>query len=447
MICWKPLGFLVVLLAGGVLPSRMAEGARGDRPPNVLLILADDLGVEGLGCYGGSSYRTPNLDRLAREGVRFTHAYAQPLCTPTRLELMTGKYRFRNWVAFGIMDPKERTFGHRMRENGYATCMAGKWQFTSYDPLDYPGAAARRGIGMQVKDAGFNEYNLWHTGHTEDKGSRYADPTVCENGRLRTLKGKYGEDVWVDFLGDFMARHRDRPFFAYYSMALPHNPFSPAPDTPAWSDPAKRHEDDPRHFTGMVEYLDKSIGRLIARVEELGLRENTLILFYSDNGTNQKIVSRFRGAEFRGGKGLTTDAGTHVPLIASWKGTTPAGRVCDDLVDATDFLPTLLDAAGGKRPAGLDGRSFLPQLRGRKGQPREWTFCDYDPRPGWDKDQFTRYVYARDRRYKLYDDGRFYDVTADPDEKKPLRVEDGGRAAQSARRKLQSVIARMKASK
>src|SRR5688572_12513695 len=213
-----------------------AADAKATRP-NILLILADDLGAEALGCYGGLDYRTPHLDRLAATGTCFTHAYAQPLCTPTRLQLLTGKYNQRNWIAFGIMDPKERTIGHFMREGGYRTCLAGKWQFFSYDPPDYPGAAERRGIGMKIEHAGFDAYSVWHAFHTEDKGSRYANPTVYQNGRfLEGTAGNYGEDIWVDFLADFMDRNRDRPVFACYTMALPHWPMVPTPHSKDWAD-------------------------------------------------------------------------------------------------------------------------------------------------------------------------------------------------------------------
>jgi len=148
--------------------SAMAQPAKR---LNVLLILADDLGFETLGCYGGKSYQTPALDQLAKEGVRFNYAFSQPLCTPTRMQLMTGKSNFRNWRAFGIMDPKERTFGHLFKENGYRTAIAGKWQFWSYNPPDFE--PEWRGKGKRIEDTGFEEYSVWHAAHTEDKGSRY----------------------------------------------------------------------------------------------------------------------------------------------------------------------------------------------------------------------------------------------------------------------------------
>ena len=163
--------------------------------------MADDIGIEGFGCYGGTSYKTPNIDKLAATGLHYSHAYSQPLCTPTRLQIMTGKYNHRNWQCFGILPPNEKTFGHLMQSAGYKTCISGKWQLQSYDPPDYPGAAKRRGTGMHPKDAGFDQYQLFHSLHTEDKGSRYADPTFLRNGKLyKDLAGKYGEDLNVDFI-------------------------------------------------------------------------------------------------------------------------------------------------------------------------------------------------------------------------------------------------------
>lgn len=159
-----PILILSGICFGGSLSASEAK-------PNILLIMADDLGIEGLRCYGGESYQTPNLDRLAAGGIRYTHAYAQPLCTPTRVQIMTGKYNHRNWLCFGILDPAERTFGHLMQDAGYATAIAGKWHLQSYDPPDFPNAERRRGTGMKVADAGFDEWLLYHAWDTEDKGS------------------------------------------------------------------------------------------------------------------------------------------------------------------------------------------------------------------------------------------------------------------------------------
>lgn len=406
--------------------------------PNVLLILADDLGFECLGCYGGQSYQTPALDRLAKEGVRFNYAFAQPLCTPTRMQLMTGKSNFRNWRAFGIMDPKERTFGHLFKENGYRTAIAGKWQFWSYNPPDFE--PEWRGKGKRIEDAGFEAYSVWHAAHTEDKGSRYGDPTYYEDGVLRkNQKDKYGDDISADFLLRFIERHKAEPWFVYFPLALTHAPFTPTPKSADWNTD-KRLKNDTKYFKDQVEYMDGIIGRMMRRLDELQLSENTLVLFYGDNGTLNTIHSNLNGRAFQGGKGETTEAGMRVPLIARWKGTAKAGLVSDDLIDSCDFLPTICEATGvsPKSMGPQDGRSFLPQLKGETGHPREWIYSWYDPRPGHDKERWTktdRFVF--DRRWKLYEDGRLFDWAADPLEKNPVQNP-------VIKKKFESVLARYK---
>ncbi|MDZ4798697.1 MAG: sulfatase-like hydrolase/transferase [Bryobacteraceae bacterium] len=428
------------------LLSALAAGtrARAATRPNIVLILADDFGAECVGAYGGTSYRTPHLDSLAATGVRFAQAHSTPLCTPTRLQLMTGQLNFRNWKAFGIMDPKEQTFGHWMRAAGYKTCIAGKWQFWSYNPPDYE--PEWRAKGQRIEDAGFDDYSVWHAGHTEDKGSRHGDPTVYEDGVLKkNLRGEFGDDLFCDFAGRFMERNRGRPFFVYYPMTLTHDPFNPTPKSASWT--TARLKANTSNFKDMVEYLDSTVGRLVAKIDALGLRENTLILFYGDNGTSQSITSRVGSRGVKGGKNLTLDTGTMVPLIANWKGTSKAGSVSDDLVDSTDFVPTIFEAAGVPAPKGvtLDGRSFLPQIRGQKGNPRDAIYWWYDPRPGWDKDKFRRVRYSRDKRFKLYEDGRLFEPAVDPDETQPIAAGSGGSEAESSRRRLGRLMADMRA--
>lgn len=407
----------------GISQSLAGENKR----PNIVLIMADDLGYECLGCYGGTSYKTPVLDELAGTGMRFEHCYSQPLCTPSRVQIMTGKYNFRNYTVFGSLDPEETTFGHIVRKCGYATCVAGKWQL-------YGG-----GSGTSPEQAGFDEYCLWQV---KNRGSRYADPTVLENGTLReNIEGKYGPDIFCDFISSFIEKNKDKPFFVYYPMALTHGPFEPTPDSKDWGKKTKRK--DTKHFADMVGYMDKIVGRIVRKLDELGLRENTLVLFTSDNGTPRGITSRMGQVDVEGGKGLTTDAGMHAPLIANWKGTIPATKVCGDLVDFSDMLPTLAEAAGAKPVPNMviDGRSFLPQLRGQKGNPRDWIFCYY--RPNMKKGKWGLKVFARDKKYKLYREGQLFNVQADPLEKNPIKPGRGGSEAAAGKR-LQAVLDLMK---
>ncbi|MGY8768300.1 MAG: sulfatase-like hydrolase/transferase [Pirellulales bacterium] len=432
--------FVVAVVIG---PSAAIAQAKATNKPNVVLIMADDLGIEGLGSYGGTSYATPNLDQLAAEGMRYTHAYAQPLCTNTRIQLMTGKYNSRNWLYFGILDPREKTFGHYMQDAGYKTCISGKWQLYSYDPLDYPGAEKRRSTGTKAEDAGFDEYFLWHVDHTEDKGSRYASPVISNNGKfVANTEDKYGPDFFVDYIGDFMKRHKDEPFFVYYSMALPHWPMVPTPDSRVWSDPSRRLEEDTVYFKDMVQYTDKMVGKVIQQLEDLNLTDNTLLIFYSDNGTHLKITSMMGDTPVAGGKGESTDAGTHVPLIAKWPGNIEPGTVNDNLVDSTDFLPTIVEAAGSQLPKNTvcDGVSFYQQLLGKKPKSRDWVFVHFDPRPGWDKDRFRLVIFARDRKHKLYSDGRLFDIEKDVLEKSSIPAANDTQETQQARKRLQIVL-------
>ncbi|MCC9658283.1 sulfatase-like hydrolase/transferase [Rhodopirellula halodulae] len=407
--------------------SSFAEETR----PNIVLIMADDIGIEGLGCYGGTSYKTPVLDQLASEGMRFTHAYAQPLCTPTRVQLMTGKYNHRNWKYFGILPTDAKTFGHRMKEEGYATGIFGKWQLQSYDPPGYPGADKRRGTGMHPKDTGFDEYALFHALHTEDKGSRYANPTMLEGragqgGELKTYDGAFGEDIWVDKTIDFLKQDRDEPAFVYYPMALPHWPFVPTPINDEW-DPTQPVTEKLEYFPDMVQYMDMAVGRLLDGLRENQLRENTIVIFYSDNGTHLDVVSQMDdGRAVQGGKGLTKQTGIHVPLIVSWPVHIKAG-VSDSLIDASDFFPTLVELAGGKVTRGkimgdptMDGVSFAPELFGQTGEKKESLFFWYDPRPGEDKSQFAREVFALNRTHKVFRDGRAFRLTKRPLEEIPI---------------------------
>jgi arylsulfatase A len=413
------------------------------KQPNVLLIMADDIGIEGFGCYGGSSYETPHIDKLAKGGLRFTHAYSQPLCTPTRVQIMTGRYNHRNWTYFGILDPAEKTFGHLMKEAGYKTCISGKWQLQSYDPPDFPNAERRRGKGMKVSQAGFDEHCLFHSWHTEDKGSRYAGPTYYKNGKLITEgEDKYGPDVSVDFILDFMKRNQKEPMFVYYPMALPHWPMVPTPDSKEWKDPGRRGEEDIRYFGDMVACMDQLVGRLVSGLERLGLRKNTLVLFYSDNGTHLKITSVMNGKPVQGGKATPKQTGIRVPLIANWLGTIQAGRTTSDLVDASDFFPTLADLAQIKIPKErqIDGISFVPTLHDQPGKKREWCFFWYDPRPGWDKNRFSRSIFALDHQYKLYSNGRFFDIRGKEMREAELDVTQLGKKALQARDKLKGAI-------
>jgi arylsulfatase A len=416
--------------------------SREKSKPNIILIMADDIGYEAFGCYGGTSFKTPFLDTLATQGIRFTHAYSQPLCTPTRVQLMTGKYNFRNWKAFGILDPAEETFGHLLKSAGYKTCIAGKWQLYSYNPPEFE--PEFRGTGMKPENSGFDEWYLWHAEHTENKGSRYANPVIMNNGVLEeNTRGKYGPDLFANYITGFMERNKDVPFFIYYPMVLPHPPFDPTPDSDDWnpSQPIKRSP--AKYYAEMVSYTDKIAGSIVGTVNKLGIRNKTIIIFYSDNGSYPGAITVCNGEEVIGGKGLPTDAGTHVPLIVSWPGTAPEGAVNEDLISSVDFYATLAELAGISPDVESyhDGISFACLLKNEKGAPRESMICWHDPRPGWDKEKFTSLaLWARDKRYKLYDDGRFYDIQNDVLEQHDISGEPASESANISRTKLRQLL-------
>jgi arylsulfatase A len=394
-----------------------------------VLIMADDVGHECFGCYGSSQYRTPNLDRMAAQGIRFNHAYSQPLCTPSRVKIMTGLSNVRNYSAFSVLNRDQRTIGHMLQEAGYRTMVAGKWQLLGSEQYD----ERFRGKGTWPVEAGFDRYCLWQV---DLLGERYWRPLLNVDGVNRQFgPERFGPKTVTDYILEFMEANRDRPFFAYYPMILVHSPFVPTPDSAD-----RNSEDTQRNFEDMVAYMDWLIGRIVRRTEDLGIADRTLILFTSDNGTHSSLTSTLAGRTIKGGKSLTTDAGNRVPLIGYCPGVIPAGQVSDDLIDFTDFIPSLLELAGADLPPGLDGRSFLPQLRGQTGNPREWIFTYYNPRP--ERTKPVRFV--RNQRWKLYGDGRFFDVLRDPLEQRSLATASST-AAEEARRMLGAALVQMPA--
>lgn len=403
-----PVCLIVLAL---VSSSRAAEAS----PPNIVFILADDVGCEVLSCYGGESYQTPHIDALAQGGRRFTHGYSMPVCHPSRTTLLTGRYPATigrpKWGEFPRAE-EDRTFAAVLRRAGYATAIAGKWQLATLSQ-DF----------QQPTRMGFDEWSLfgWH------EGPRYHDPLIFENGRVRPeTAGKFGPDLYVDFLIDFIRRHRAGHFLAYYSMALCHDVTNDL-DQPVPYGPDGRY----LSYAEMVAEMDERVGRLVAALDELQLREETLILFTTDNGTpkatiarheagpsrqdqyvREKVFSQIDGRSVPGGKGDLTDWGTRVPLIANWPGRVPAGTTSDALVDFSDFLPTLAALAGAPLPATppLDGHNFAPQLTSEAQPTRKYAYAER----GRDRS------FVRTKRYKLYSTGEFYDMESDPEEEKPI---------------------------
>lgn len=420
--------------------SCLSRCTLADDRPNILFILADDVGQEVLGCYGGQSYNTPHLDQLARAGMQFRHGFSMPVCHPTRLTLMTGKYPFRHGpVTWGDFPKSEEptTWANLVSDSGYATYIAGKWQLCLLgdDPL-------------HPHRMGFDHFDLfgWH------EGPRYYEPMVYRDGKVRddTL-GHYGPDLYVRGLIEFMKANRDRPFLAYYSMAVCHEVTDDL-DPPVPHGPFGRYDSYPE----MVAEMDRNVGRLVAALEALNLREKTLILFTADNGTppeiiiraegkdliREPVVSRQNGIDIPGGKKKLTDDGTNVPLIANWPGKIRAGQVVDDLVDMSDYLPTFVDLTGATLPPGrrIDGTSFAPRLLGTGKSPRPWAYAEEAvlPKPGGVEPDGSssglRWVRTGD--WKLYNDGRLFHMNVDEREQYPLSSADDTAEAKSARRQL-----------
>ena len=293
-----------------------------DGQPNIILIMADDMGYEALSSNGSESCQSPNLDKLAKGGIRFTNCFSNPICTPSRTKIMTGQYNVRNYVKFGMLDRGQTTFAHQLKQAGYKTAIAGKWQLGNQP--DSP------------QHFGFEKSCLWqHTrgGRSNENGKRidrrFVNPMLEFNGKEKDFtSGEYGPQVCTDFVCDFIDENKKRPFLVYYPMILTHCPFDPTPDSTDWdpkrlgSTTYKGDKNDPqRHFIDMVNFADKMVGQIIKQLEKSGVRENTILIFTGDNGTDKPIVTPWNGTEVVGGKGSMSDTGTRVPLIVNW----PAG--------------------------------------------------------------------------------------------------------------------------
>lgn len=433
MLRLNRLSFCLTLLA--VLATGCASNvASMKKSPNVILILADDLGFETLAVNGGESYKTPNIDKLAAEGMRFQHCYAQPQCTQSRVQILTGIYNVRNYVSFGSLDTTQVTMPQLFRNAGYVTAVAGKWQLGK-DPGN-------------VRQLGFDDYLVWQLteprADPDGRDNRFSQPVLDHNGTVTRYKADdFGPKIINEYSLDFIERASkgDKPFFLFYSMLLTHCPFSPTPDSPEWSqdrNAVMTYKGDAKYFGDMVEYMDKMVGNINAKLKELGIDDNTLVIFTGDNGTDTPVVSRFQGRDVAGAKLESTDAGTHVPLIARWTGVIKPGTTNSDLVDFTDLMPTMLAAGNVPLPktTAIDGVSFLPQLRGQKGAPRKWVYSWY-LNPGKKEPK----VFARTHQYKLYENGDFYEVPNDPLERQPLAADKLDENAKNVRRELEAVIA------
>jgi len=347
--------------------------------PNVILIMTDDQGYGDLGCHGNPILKTPNLDRLYAESIRFTDFHVNPFCTPTRAALMTGNYpgvtgAYRTSAGRTMMHASEKTLGHLFSENGYATGMVGKWHLGDNAP-------------HRPQDRGFQDV-VWHrcggVGQASDHwGNDYFDDTFervrpgSRKGAFEKFEG-YCTDVWFREGMRFITENKDKPFFLYLATNTPHAPFRVGPE---WAEPYQKEKVNNPNFFGMIANFDHNLGLLRHRLEELGISNNTIFLFLSDNGT--AAGCKFEGldsepifgfnAGMRGKKSSIFEGGHRVPLFVHWpKGNLLGGRDIGSLTAHIDLLPTLAELCGLPAPNEtyeVDGKSLVPLLGGDN---RKW---------------------------------------------------------------------------
>ena len=379
-----------------------------DSRPNIIFILADDVGLGETSYTGGDKFKTPNIDALAKSGTVFETCYSMPICGPSRATLLTGRYPFRTGVISNhneaAMQPgKEVMIPTVLKKAGLATGSAGKWGQMSLSPVEW----------------GFEESLVAGNG-------QYWKGRYSVNGKSQILaEGQYLPDLTHEFAVDFINRHKGGPFFLYYPMIHIHIPIQPTPESKAGATGDQLYADN-------IDYLDKLVGKLVAELDRLQLREKTLIIFAGDNGSiRPPAYTPVKGRLISGHKGSALEGGSRVPMLANWLGTTPGGGVNRDLVDFTDFFTTFAELAGAKLPEGvkLDGQSIVAQIKGEKGKPREWIYVEVMGKS-----------FARDARWKLANDGNLFEMKDAPFTEIPVPKATTDPAALIALKKLQVVL-------
>ena len=390
--------------------------------PNIIFILADDLGIGSLSCYGADHFKTPNIDKLAASGIRFEHCYSSPLCGPSRALLMTGRYAFRtgmtsNQTGERIKPANEIMMPKALKPAGYVTAQVGKWSQLPLEPGDW-------GFDEYLRFKGSGQY--WNTQHTAR--------TYTLNGKeVPLLDGEYLPDKMHNFVVDFITHHKDQPFYLYYSMSHIHAAILPTPD----SSPANKRlqEGALPLYHDNVAYMDKLVGKLMAELDRLKLREKTIVIFASDNGTAPQYPAycTIGGKPLSGWKGTMLEGGALVPMMVSWPGTTPAGRVATNLISFCDFFPTLAELAGAKLPPGvtIDGKPFTPMFYGQTSGDwlRDWIFV-----------LLGHHWYERELGWKLNQSGELFDMKNGPFAEPLVSANTKDGAAIAARQRLQTVL-------
>ena len=410
----KPSTLLSILIACFAISPALALAEV--TKPNIVFILADDLGIGNVGCYGSDQFKTPNIDALAASGVRFTKGFTASLCGPSRALIMSGRYAFRtgatNQDACRVLPMQELRLARIFKDAGYATSAIGKWG-------QLPGEPSEAGFDDVLRFKGSGVY--WNS--KPEKPIQY---TI--QGKEKTLgKTQYMPDLMHEHAVKFIRRHQSEPFFLYYSLSHVHGDIQPTPD----SDPNSKDL-----FGDNVAYMDKLVGKLVQDIEAMNLRERTLIVFMGDNGSanTSNARSTIGGRNVSGMKGTMLEGGGLVPLIVNWRGTAPNGKLSDELIDSTDFLPTFAELIGTSLPKDttFDGHSFAPQLQGLEGSPREWVF-----------NQLARMWYVRDANFKLTQDGKLYDMSDAPFSERTVESGEESDQALASRSKLAAVLAKL----
>ncbi len=411
------LGILSALF-GLAVAAQAAEPLAASRP-NIVLVMTDDQGYGELGCHGNPILKTPNLDHLHAESLRFTDFQVSPTCSPTRASLMTGRHEFRSGVTHTIME-RERlslkavTIAQVLRSAGYTTGVFGKWHLGDEDAYQ----PDRRGFD-EVFIHGAGGIGQSYPGSCGDApGNTYFNPAVWHNGRFEKTEG-YCTDVFFARARRWIAAQAEarRPFFAYITPNAPHAPYV-CPEE--WS---KRYEGhglkaDDMAYYGMIENIDANVGRLVARLGELGVERDTLVIFMTDNGHS---IGRLYNAGMRGAKGTPYQGGTRVPAFWRWPGRLPPGDV-NRLAAHLDIFPTFAELVGAKVPEGvaLDGRSLVPLLEDPQA-PWDDRFL-FTHLGRWPKGKAAESKYAqcavRTARFRLVNNRELHDILADPGETK-----------------------------
>jgi arylsulfatase A len=436
-------------------PQTTAEG----RPPNIIFILADDLGYSDVGCYGQDKIRTPHIDRIAQEGTRFTEAYSGcTVCAPARSVLMTGLHTGHTPIrnnGMGTLLPEETTVAEVLKAAGYATGGFGKWGLG--EEPGQPGVPSRKGFDRFFGYLNQSHAHFFYPEFLYDNEERYPLPGN-ENGRRTT----YSHDVIAQKGLDFIKANSAKPFFCYMPFTIPHWELLVPEDSLAeyrgkfeerpFIDPRNhyaRQDESHAAYAGMITRMDRDIGRVMSLLKELNIDENTIVLFSSDNGPALPIVGddyfRSKGP-FRGHKGNMYEGGIRVPLIARWPGKIPQGKVSNFACSFQDFMPTAAELARADVPAGLDGISLTPVLlgaaaAGRAQQEHEYLYWEL-PR----RDQNNPWQYRKEPPLAALRMGEWKVVRPKPDGPLELYnlVEDIGETKDVAARNP-DVMARMQA--